>query len=143
LGGEPPLPGCPGRPRRLTRRRGRLLRLGDEFGKTRACIGAVALLGAETPRTNDEDALAGHASAGEAAQARLHCRSERGGASDVEAQLDRACDLIDILPARPGRLDEDFLDVLFREVESRSDADHGSRPRIAREADGLARLRAN
>ena len=62
---------------------------------------------------------------GMTAQGRASLRRQRG-AADVEAQLHRGRELIDVLPARTGRADETFLDVALVDRDGAGDADHSA-----------------
>src|SRR5215475_9278424 len=48
--------------------------------------------------------------------------------SHIEAQLNRGCELVDVLPAGARRTDEAFLDFAFVDFNAWGDADHGYAP---------------
>ena len=110
--------------------------LANELAQALARVGAVALLGAVALRGDDEHALAGEAVAGEPLEPRAHAVGQRRRMAHVEAQLHRAGDLVDVLPARPGGADEALRKLAFVDADAVGDADHGqpesrsSRPRI-------------
>ena len=92
------------RPRRLAHDR-HLGGARDQLVEARQGVAPVELLAAMALRLDDDDALVVHAAVGAAEQARLHSLGQRRR-DDVEAQVDRARDLVDVLAAgalRPHR----------------------------------------
>ena len=65
-----------------------------------------------------------HPAAGDRGDARLHPIGQGRRVGDVEAQLDRGRQLVDILPARPGGADEAFAELIL--VQPDADGDFGS-----------------
>src|SRR5215470_4936827 len=89
----------------FTRRRGRarrhaafrgLDRPPNEIDQSLIRIRAIALLGAETPRHDDNSSVCRHAPPGERTQSRLHWCIKARRASRVKAQLNRCGDLVDV-----------------------------------------------
>src|SRR5262245_1496954 len=111
-------------------RLGRMARLGrrggapDQLGEAFARLLAVALLGAVALRDDDEHAVVGEAPAGEALEPRPHVRRQRARLPQVETQLHRRRQLVDVLAARSGRADKILLDLTLVEADAVGDADH-------------------
>ena len=76
-------------------------------------------------RGDHQHAVGGHTPAGETRETRAHVGREPGP-GDVEAQLDRGRELVDVLSARAGRADEAFLDVALVDRDGAGDADHSA-----------------
>jgi hypothetical protein len=72
---------------------------------------AVALLGAEAAGGDHDDAVLGQAAAGEARRPLAHLRRQGRGTGEVEAQLHRGRELVDVLSAGAGGADKAFLDL--------------------------------
>src|SRR5262249_15323113 len=88
-----------GRAARNRRHRGAL----DQVHETLARVLAVARLGAMAVGVDHEHALAGEPAAGEAFEPGAHVVGKARRAAHVEAQLNPARKLVDVLPARaPG-----------------------------------------
>src|SRR5450631_3210396 len=85
----------PGRPPRGGTDHG----LAQEFDQSLDGVGAIALLGAEALGVDDDDAVLGHALAGETFKPYRRIVRDHDGAR-VEAQLRRGRQLVDVLPAR-------------------------------------------
>src|SRR5262245_43322876 len=73
---------------------------------------AIALLGAETLRGDNEHAVAGKAVTGEILHALPDRLGQRGRMPHVEAKLHRARKLVDVLPARARGADKSLLDLV-------------------------------
>src|SRR5262249_2365310 len=98
-----------GRPARNGRHRGAL----DQVHETFARVLAVARLGAMAVGVDHEHALAGEPAAGEAFEPRAHVVGKARRAAHVEAQLNRARELVDVLPARARGANEVLLELAF------------------------------
>src|SRR5690606_37919127 len=83
-----------------------------------ARILAVAFLGAETLGIDHQHAIGGHAAVATRQQAFAHRLGQRGRVGDVEAQLDRGRDLVDVLPARSAGADEPFDELVLRDRDA-------------------------
>src|ERR1700761_5194957 len=81
-------------------------RLADQLDEPRAHVGAVALLRAVLAAGDHQHAVLGEPRAGERDQPQPHRIGQGRRAHDVETQLYRRRDLVDVLPAGPGRGDE-------------------------------------
>src|SRR5262245_46824824 len=82
-----------------------------------------------------EHALAGEPAAGEAFEPRAHVVGKARRAAHVEAQLNRARKLVDVLPARAGGASEVLLELALGDADRRGDADQrrpAGRPMIGR-----------
>src|SRR5262249_30069091 len=96
---------------------------------------AIALLGAMALRVDHEHALAREPSAGEAFEPRAHVVGKARRAAHVEAKLDGARKLVDVLPAGARGADEVLLELALGDADGRGDADHrrpAARPMIGR-----------
>src|SRR5262249_32940148 len=109
-----------GRPARNGRHRGAL----DQVHETFARVLAVARLGAMAVGVDHEHALAREPAAGEAFEPRAHVVGKARRAAHVEAQLNRARQLVDVLPARAGGASEVLLELALGDADRRGDADH-------------------
>src|SRR6185437_14982760 len=109
----------------LVARPGRRGRATDEIDELFARLHAVALLGAVALSDDDEHALVGKPSARQMLEPLTHGREQRGRMPDVEAQLHRRRQLVDILAAGAGRADEILFDLALVEADAVGDADHG------------------
>ncbi len=74
------------------------------------------------PTVDEQHAAGRHAVPGERDQPLLHLGWERRS-TDVEAQLDRSRDLVDVLTAGARGADETFLDLAIVKGEGFSDSD--------------------
>src|SRR5690606_4497099 len=81
---------------------------GHECGQAIAGVFTVALLGAEALGADHQHAGIGDPAIAARQQARAHVFGQRRRAGDVEAQLDRGGDLVDVLSTRPARTHEAF-----------------------------------
>src|SRR5690242_7455923 len=90
-----------GAPRPRRRRRA-----ADEVEEPLQRVGAIAFAGAKAPGGDYDDAIARHAPAAETLEARAGFRIERRRSIDIEAQLDRRRDLVDVLAAGPRGADK-------------------------------------
>src|SRR5262245_43758169 len=109
-----------GRPPRNRRHRGAL----DQVHETFARVLAVARLGAMGVGVAREAAFAGDAAAGEAVEPRAHVVGKARRAAHIEAQLNRARKLVDVLPARARGANEMLLELALGDADRRGDADH-------------------
>src|ERR1700691_528475 len=105
LGRKPPLARRPGRLGGAARL-GRQRRAGEQLARSRARVLAVALLRTEAMRGNDQHARVIELSPGQGLEAPARGIVEKARAAEVVAQLHRALDLVDVLPARAARADE-------------------------------------
>lgn len=74
---------------------------------------------------DDDDALIGHAPACERLQAQEDGVRQGGAGARVEAQLDGALGLVDLLPAGTGGADEVLLQFVRADADGGRDFDHG------------------
>src|SRR5690606_20318107 len=102
----------------------------DEVGEAFARILAVAVLGAEALRRQHQHAVTGDPAVAPRQQALAHRLRQRRRAGDVETQLDRGGDLVDVLPARPGRTHESFDQLGLGDADG-ADLDHAGDSRAA------------
>src|SRR5690606_26539188 len=116
---EPSVDGAPGRFRLLARRRRGLGRLGDQGDESLAGVRPVLLLGAETGRLENDDAVLRGALAGKLEHALAHAFRQSGRILRVETQLHGGRHLVDVLPTRTGGTDEGFREI------ARMDGDAG------------------
>src|SRR6202008_931703 len=100
-----------GRPARNGRHRGAL----DQVHETLARVLAVARLGAMAVGVDHEYAVAGEPAAGEAFEPRAHVVGKARRAAHVEAKLDRARKLVDVLSAGARGADEVLLELALRD----------------------------
>src|SRR5260370_5576854 len=108
---------------RLAAYAGRDAGAADEHDQPVERVLPVARLGAVTLRIDDEHALARQPAAGEPFEAQPDLIGQaRPG--DVEAQLDRGRDLVDVLAARPRGAQEALLDVALVDHNAGRDANH-------------------
>src|SRR6202043_367001 len=99
------------------------------------------LLGAETLSMDHDDAVLGHALAGEPVEPRLGIRRQRDPPG-IEPQLGRGRELVDVLSTRTGGTDETDLDVVLVDREVAGNPQHGvtgGRDDPKRESDGRTR----
>ena len=95
----------------------------EELDQPRQRILPVARLGAMALRIDDEHALARQAAAGEPLEPPPDLVGQvRAG--DVEAQLDRGRDLVDVLAARSRGAQEALLDAALVDRNAGRDANH-------------------
>src|SRR5262249_13159649 len=87
----------------------------------------VAFLGAEATRRDHDHALIRHPPPGDPAQSRPHGFVEARRMPGIEAQLDGARDLVDILPARPAGADKALLALALRDGNAPGRKDHPAR----------------
>lgn len=85
-------------------------RLADDPDEPIDRILAVSLLGTEPPGTNDQHAVSAYSLACQADQTPPNVFRQRGGVANVEPELHRRGDLVDILPPRSRGPDELQLD---------------------------------
>src|SRR5262245_5754199 len=109
-----------GRAARNRRHRGAL----DQVHETFARVLAVARLGAMAVGVDHEHALAREPAAGEAFEPRAYVVGKARRAAHVEAKLDRARKLVDVLPARARGANEMLLELALGDADRRGDADH-------------------
>src|SRR5690242_482582 len=86
-------------------------RTADQFDQALERVLAVALLGPVALGGDEEHALLAEPSAGQPLQPRADVARQRRRAADVEAQLHRRCQLVDVLPAGTGGAHEALLDL--------------------------------
>src|SRR6267143_2127087 len=89
----------------------------DESVRPLERLGAVHLEAPVLPGLDDDDAGAGDARVAAAQQPLLHFLGQRGGA-DVEAQMHRVGDLVDVLAARPLRAHRAELDLVLLDLDA-------------------------
>ena len=94
----------------------------DEIEQTLQRILPVAALGAVTLRDDDQKAVARKPGASQPFKPHTHVLRQRRRGADIEAQLNRGCELVDILPARPRRAHEAFFDFVLVDADAGSDA---------------------
>src|SRR6185312_9122985 len=102
----------------LVARPGRLGRATDEIDELLARLLAVALLGAVALGDDDEHALVGETPARQVLEPLTHGREQRGRMTDVETQLRRRRQLVDVLAAGAGRADEILFDFALVEADA-------------------------
>src|SRR5690606_37323319 len=73
----------------------------DECDEPLAGVGAIALLAAEAARIDHENAVTGEASSGKPGKPMAHIFRQGRRRADIEAELDGARHLVDVLAARP------------------------------------------
>ena len=107
----------------------------NQIGETLARVLAVARLGAMTLGVDHQHAVARQPPAGEALEPGAHIVGKALRAAHVEAQLDRARELVDVLSARTRGTDEVLLELALADADRTGDADHREsitrRPRSA------------
>src|SRR5262249_26007529 len=108
-----------GRPARTRRHRS----AADQFDETRARVLAVARLGAMAVGVDHEHAFAGEPAAGEAFEPRAHVLGKARRVAHVEAKLNGARKLVDVLSAGARGADEALLELVLGDAERRGDAD--------------------
>src|SRR5579862_6769692 len=96
---------------------------GEQLRQPRAGVLAVAFLRTEAVRGDDQDSIAAKLAPGQGLQAPAHGVIEITRPVDGIAQLHRAFDLVDVLPARPGGADEMLLE---RGLVDGNGRDHGA-----------------
>src|SRR5690606_9685842 len=109
---------------RFHRPRGQPQHLGQPLER----LGAVPFLAARALRLDHDDAVAGHAAVWQRAQRFLDVRRQTGGAH-IEAQVDGAGYLVDVLAAGALRADHAELDIAFVQVQVILNVVHG-RPSV-------------
>ena len=114
---KPALAGCAGGTRRPPSLAGGG-RLADQRNQALDGVAAIHLLAAEAVRRDDQHAVAAGALAGQHAQPLQHPWRQRCRARNVEAQLYRGGDLVDVLPPRAGSADEGKLDFVLVERDA-------------------------
>ena len=92
--------------------------LGDHFRQPAPRILAVGFLRAEAAGGDDQLAADGHLAPGDHLQPLVDVRGEPE-LEDVDAQLAGGRDLVDILPARPGRGEEFLAQRILRDRDIR------------------------
>src|SRR5690606_15371238 len=116
LGFQPPLARGTRRPGRHALAR-RLPAGFDEGGEPLACVLAITLLGAEALGVDDQHALRGHPPVAAGQQPLAHRLGQGRRAGDVEAQLHRGGDLVDVLATGARRTHETLGDLRLRDVD--------------------------
>src|SRR5438132_3603452 len=109
-----------GRPARPRRHRG----APDQVHETLARVLAVARLGAMAVGVDHEYAFAGEPAAGEALEPRAHVVGKARRAAHVEAKLNGARKLVDVLSAGARGANEVLLELALGDADRRGDADH-------------------
>src|SRR5947209_8081705 len=127
---EPALLGAKGRLRRPPRFRPHH-GLAQDLEEAINGVLPVALLGAESLRLNHDDAVLGHALAGQAGKTQAGILRQ-GQLARVEAQLRRGRDLVDVLASRAGRADKADLDIVLVDDEVAGYPQHDGTIRDAR-----------
>src|SRR5262249_22952470 len=89
----------------------------DQVHETFARVLAIARLGAMAVGVDHEHALAREPAAGEAFEPRAHVVGKARRAAHVEAKLNRARKLVDVLPARAGGADEVLLEFALGDAD--------------------------
>src|SRR5262249_50945033 len=120
---EPPLArsgGGLGRPARTRRHRG----AADQFDETRARVLAGARLGAVAGGGGHRPPLPGGRAAREAFEPRAQAVGKARRAAHVEAKLNGARKLVDVLPAGARGANELLLELALGDADQRGDADH-------------------
>src|SRR6266566_3233703 len=92
--------------------------------RRRSRVLAVARLGAMAVGVDHEYAVAGEPAAGEAFEPRAHVVGKALGAAHVEAQLNGARKLVDVLSAGARGANEVLLELALGDADRRGDADH-------------------
>src|ERR1700687_3426440 len=92
-------------------RNGRLRGLADHLDQALARVLAGLLLAATTKCRDHDHALAREPPSGDALEPCAHVVRQRGRAARVEAKLDGAGNLVNVLPARPWSADKAFLQL--------------------------------
>ena len=106
-----------------------------------AGVATVALLGAESPRVDDEHPVVGETATRDGGETLAHVVGQGRGPRHVETQLHRGRDLVHVLTARPGGAHEVLLELGLVDRHPGSHPEHvrsASRLPVARRA-GLAR----
>src|SRR5262249_60539278 len=85
---------------------------------------AVPRRGARALGIDHQPAVAVDPPAGEALEPRAHVVGKALRAAHVEAQLDRARELVDVLSARTRGTDEVLLELALADADRTGDADH-------------------
>lgn len=98
----------------------------NEVDKTFHGIGAVALARAKALRRDDDDAIACDPATPQLFQSMTDIFMQRGRRIDVEAELYRGCDFVDILAARATGTDEVLLELGLIECYRGRDAQHAT-----------------
>src|SRR5262249_39112203 len=101
-----------------------LHRRAQQLDKPLDRVRAIALLRAEALRLDHDDAVLGHALAGQALEANRRIGWQRDAAG-VEAELRRRRHLVDVLAAGAGRANESDLDVVLVDQEVTHNPQHG------------------
>src|SRR6266480_5961741 len=104
----------------LTRFRGREC-AADQVAEQLLRLAAVVLLGAVVARDDEDRALGGEAPPAQGPEARLDGLRERRAAREIEAQLHRGGDLVDVLAARAARAHERQRQLAVRNLDASGD----------------------
>lgn len=113
-------------------RRGRTAPLGAMRGAANQIdqpfdrIGSVAFAGSEPFGGDNDHAVAIEPSPGQAAETVARVRIDRARCLDIEAQLDRCLDLVDVLSARPAGAKKVQFDLALIQSDGRGDANHAA-----------------
>ena len=86
-------------------------RLTEQSHKTCQSIRPILFTGAIAPGGYDDVAILGEPPAGQAAGAGAQVFGQGRRTGEVEAELNRRRELVDILPTRPAGMDESFTDL--------------------------------
>src|SRR4051794_979349 len=79
-------------------------------------IGTVRVLRPETACRDEQLASAGHAASGDLFQPLVGV-GVQAEPEEVDSQLDRGCDLVDVLPARAACREKGFAEGVLRDVD--------------------------
>ena len=92
--------------------------------QTLACILAVVILGAKALRQYDQQPVFGQASISALQQALAQTFRQCRRSGDIEAQLDRSGDLVDVLATGTAGTHEAFLQLVFLDDDGGRDSEH-------------------
>src|SRR5262245_26128372 len=96
----------------------------DQVDEAVARVLTVAFLGAMALRVDPQHALAREPAARQPLEAQAHRIGQVERAAHVEAQLHRARELVDVLPAGARRSNEAFIELALVDGDAVGDADH-------------------
>jgi hypothetical protein len=96
----------------------------NEIDKPFISILTIALLCAETPSHDDENAIGGHPPSGEQTQSGTRRFVETRRVCRVEAKLDRGGDLVDVLSTGAAGPNEDLFDLVLVDRDAVGDRHH-------------------
>ena len=96
----------------------------NEIDKAVECILPIAHLRPMPLRGEDDNAVTGQSRTRQAFQPRTNVRRQRRRMTRIEAKLDCAGNLVDVLPAWAGSADELFNDLPLIKRDSGVNADH-------------------